>query len=443
MTDQYAALYASYQWLVPSQMNIAQACIHRWAENSHEGRRIALHVEDEFGQGVSWSYQQLSDMAHQLANGLLRMGVQPGDRVVVAMAQPAQFLAALSAVLDVGAVAVPLSTRMSAARRIRCVRDAKARTALVDASSGPELLQSQAQCPELIQVVGLGFTHDDIIPWRTLLARQPTTFKPRLTRADAPALLLFDIADKHVGQLFSHQALIGALPGFVCAQSWFPQAGDSLYTSLDWCSTEGLLGGVLPALYFGRPCITSLAPNLGQHCYEILERYRVSNLLVDIQTLLRLQATLQAQDTRPRLALRAIALQAPPTANTSLLEWCQRELGVQPDVLFSLPQAVAVIGQAHEKWPSQAGSIGRPYPGHLATVLDSQGHPSPAGAPGELVLNRYDIQGHSDPARHLGTWKPDGTWVEPEGDWLHTGLGAYIDKQGDIWLVDALPVSGG
>lgn len=443
MTDQYAALYASYQWLVPSQFNIAQACLHRWAENSHEGRRIALHVEDEFGRGSTWSYQQLADMAHQLANGLVRMGVQPGDRIVIAMAQQAEFIAALAAVLDVGAVAVPLSARMSAAHRLRCTRESKARTALVDAVAGPELLQSLSQLPDLIQVVGLGFVHDDIIPWRTLLARQPTQFKPRPNRAEAPALLLYEPQGSGPGQVFAHQALIGVLPGFVSAQGWFPQSGDTLWTSHDWASAAGLLGALLPALYFGRPCVTAHHTASGWHHYEMLERYRVSNLALDPAALRALQTAEPAPNTRFRLSLRAIALQAPPAPDPELLAWSASELRVLPDVMFSLPQAVAVIGQSQDKWPGQTGSIGRPYPGHLATVLDSHGLPCPAGITGELMLNRYDIQGHPDPAWHLGVWQNDASLRHPAGDWLRTGLPAYMDKQGDIWLVDARADSGG
>lgn len=443
MTDQYAALFASYQWLVPSQFNIAQACVHRWAENAHEGRRIALHIEDEFGQGGSWSYQQLSDMAHQLANGLLRMGIQPGDRVAISMARPAEYVAALTAVLDAGGVAVPLSARMAAANRLRCVRDARARIALVDSVTGPELLQSQAQCPELVQVVGLDFSHDDIIPWRTLLARQSTDFKARPNRADAPALLLYGPQGEGPGQLFGHQAVIGSLPGFVCAQAWFPQPGDAFWTSHDWAGAVGLLGGILPSLYFGRPCVTAHDTRSAWRNYEILERYRVTNLYVDGPALQALRDATEAPATRFRLTLRAIALHAPPAPEPALLEWSERELGVRPDVLFSLPQAVAVIGQSQEKWPSQAGSIGRPYPGHLATVLDPQGLPCPAGVAGELVLNRYDVQGHPDPSWHLGDWQRDGSVQRQSGDWLRTGLSALIDKQGDIWLVDGMGGSEG
>lgn len=446
MTDQYAALYASYQWLVPSQFNIAQACVHRWAENAHEGRRIALHVEDEFGQSTTWTYQQISETANQLANGLIKMGAQAGDHIVIAMGQHAEFVSALTAVLDVGAVAIPLPPSMSLAQRLHCIRDAQARIALVDAANGPELLQ--ASPASLTQVVGLGFAHDDIIPWRTLLARQPTDFKPRPLRSDAPALLLYTSQTDAMptGQLFSHSALIGSLPGFVCAQNWFPQGGDTLWTSLDWASPPGLLAALLPSLYFGRPCVSTQDTASAWRSYELLERYRVTNLFLDAPALAALQEAEPVPNSRFRLALRGIALHVSPDAPLPDTSWCERELGIKPNALFSLPQAHCVIGQSHGKWPNQAGSIGRPYPGHLATVQDPNGLPCAAGVIGELILNRYDVQGHPDPAWHLWAWHKahaQAAQAPAAAERLRTGLPAYMDKQGDIWLVNANSASGG
>ena len=97
MNDQYPELYPSYHWFVPSQFNIAQACVHRWAENPHEGRRIAIYFEDEAGQREVWTYARLAENASQLANGLIRMGVARGDRVAVVMAQRPEAAAAYMA----------------------------------------------------------------------------------------------------------------------------------------------------------------------------------------------------------------------------------------------------------------------------------------------------------------------------------------------------------
>jgi len=482
MIDHYAALYASYQWLVPSRFNIAHMCLHRWTENASQARRPALCVENGGGQAggaVIWTWQQLSDTARQLSNALLRMGVAPGERVVIAMDQPAPFIAALMAVLGVQAVAVPLSSRLSLSQQRLIMREAQPRTALLDAVSGPALLQG----PPLGvgQIVGLGFEHEHIIPWRTLLARQSTSFTPAPTRADAPALLCWPGPDSstqshagRTGQLFAHSALMGALPGVVCAQNWFERPGsaastpasdpasdllsaparpDTLFwTSLDWASAPGLLAGVLPSLYLGHAVFASAVSAIERHTaaspvHDMLARHRVTHLLVEGETL----HTLQQGGLSTALAgaapssVRSVALHLGPDARlpehllTASEEDDQGAIAsaVVPNALFSLPHACALIGQSRANWPARSGSVGRVYPGHLAAVLDEKGLPCPAGATGELVVSRYDIQGHPDPAWSLGDWQDGNLHAAspPQtGERLHTGLPARMNPQGDIWL---------
>src|SRR5690606_16012703 len=102
------------------------------------------------------------------------------------------------------------------------LRDAQAHVAIVDTAAGPDVLQAQLAYPNLSQIIGLGFQHENIIPWRTLLVRQPTIFKPPLpTPSSSPAFLLYDSADRSqpLGALLAHSSLIGNLPGFVSSQN--------------------------------------------------------------------------------------------------------------------------------------------------------------------------------------------------------------------------------
>jgi len=461
ITDQYASLYASFQWLVPSQFNIAYMCLHRWAENPGEARRTALCVDNGAQPPTNWTYQQLSDMTKQLSNGLLRMGVQPGERVVIGIcpaARPVQFIVALLAVLGVQAISVPLSSRLPPAQQRQCIREAQSNTALVDATFGPTLLQMTST--GLTRIVGLGFEHEYIIPWHTLLARQSTHFIAPATRADAPALLCYATANVRphaahtlTGQLFAHSALIGALPGVVCAQNWFIQPATAqrqvrFWSSLDWSSAPGLLAGLLPSLYLGQSVFAATSTIGSAGVLEALIRHRVTHLLLDADTLRTLQAV-QGMDNctnnpihNTSAELRAIAMHVEPDITLQAHALASTRLfDVQPNILFSLPQACALIGQARQQWHSPPGSIGRVYPGHLATVLDDQGLPCPSGVMGELVVNRHDIQGYPDPAWHLGTWSQWGDGQSHSASSpplrLRTGLSARMNQQGDIWLAQA------
>jgi acetyl-CoA synthetase len=435
MNDQYSELYTSYQWFVPTQFNIAQACLHRWAENRVEGRRIAVFHEDEEGRREVWTYSRLSESANRLANGLVRMGVKPGDRVAVVMGQRPETVASYMAIFSVGGIALPLSSLFGADGLAVRLRDAEARVAIVDASTGPELLRAQGECPGLTQVIALDFQHEAIIPWRSLLARQPSEFKPVPTRSDSPALLLYTsgTTGSPKGALLPHSALIGNLPGFVASQNWFPQQGDVFWSPADWTWTGGLVDALLPTLYFGHAIVGAQGPYSALRALEIMERYRVTNAFLFPTAIKLMMQEVPLPREHYRLALRAI-MTAGENVGEAVFHWCTEALGVTPNEMFGQTEMNYIVGNSHKRWPAKPGSIGRPYPGHQVAVLDPNGAPCPVGTVGEIALNRHDIHGHPDPILFLGYWHNDAaTQAKFKGDWCLTGDLASVDEDGYYW----------
>jgi acetyl-CoA synthetase len=88
------------------------------------------------------------------------------------------------------------------------------------------------------------------------------------TLADDPAILIYTsgTTGNPKGALLAHRALIGNLSGFVASQNWFGfdphgdgcaagHAGRLLESPADWAWTGGLMDALLPTLYFGRPIV--------------------------------------------------------------------------------------------------------------------------------------------------------------------------------------------
>ncbi|NYT59708.1 AMP-binding protein [Alcaligenaceae bacterium] len=434
MNDQYSALYQSYQWLVPSQFNIAQACVHRWAQSPVEGRRIAIFHENSQGQREVWTYTRLSDTANQLANGLIKMGIQAGDRIAVVTEQRPETVAAFIAIFSVGAIALPLSPALGENGLATRLHDAEARVAIVDDAGADYLLRAQAQCPTLTQIIGLNFQHEAIIPWRSLLARQETQFQTMHTRSSSAALLLYapnSIAAPK-GTLLGHQALIGILPGFVAAQNWFPQSGDILWSPVDWNSAGGIMNALLPTLYFGHAIVSTAGQSTPGRAFETLARYQVSNVFLPADMLQAMMQHTPLPRAQYPLALRALMTEV--NLNTDVFNWCAEALGVTPNAMFGCTEMNHLIGNSHKKWPTRPGSMGRPYPGHQVAVLDKDGKPCRPGRTGEIALNRYDIQGHPDPVLFLGYWRNDlATQAKFKDDWCLSGELAKVDEQGYYW----------
>jgi len=436
MNDQYQALYSSFRWLVPNAFNIAEACCHRWASSSPDSRRIAIYYEDQAGNREVWTFARLAESVNRLANGLVRMGVGRGDRVAIALGQRPETAVAHLAVYSVGAVALPLPASLSAEAMERRLHDAEARIAIADDASREPLLAAMELSPALRLIIGIDFADERVLPWRSLLARQPAQFQPASTRCAEAALLLYAAETDHPpqGVLLSHAALIGTLPGFVASQDWFPRAGDVFWSASDWGGAQGLTHGLLPALYFGHAVVAVSGDVSPEAACGILERYQVTNALLAPDRLAALRQAVERPRDGRRLALRALSSPGAASLDSGLSEWCRQALGVTPNRVFGPPEASHIVGDSQAKWPARPGSMGRPYPGHQVAVIDALGRPVAPGKVGEIAVNRYDIHGHPDPVLLKEYWRNEAaTLALQSGDWVRTGELARFDDDGYLW----------
>src|SRR5690606_6569929 len=200
----------------------------------------------------------------------------------------------------------PLATLCGPAALEQRLRDAEARVAVVDEGSSGNVLAALDRCPSLRQIVGIGFTDERVLPWRTLLARQPTTFKPVQTRAEDPAILLYTsgTTGSPKGALLPHRVLIGNLPGFVASQDGFPRRGDVFWSPADWAWTGGLMDALLPTLYFGHPIVGARGRFSPERAFELMERYQVTNTFLFPTALKLMMKSVPEPRQRYRLALR-------------------------------------------------------------------------------------------------------------------------------------------
>ncbi len=437
MNDQYQALHQTFRWLVPAQFNIAQSCCHQWAATPAHARSIAVFYEDEDGQREVWTYGRLAEAVNQLANGLVKLGISPGDRVAVAMGQRPETVVAYMAIYTVGAVSVPLSTQLGFDAMENRLRDCGAQVAVIDSTSRAALLVAADRCPQLQQIVGVDLASERILPWRSLLARQPANFKPVITRASDPAILLYtpDAAGAAKGILLPHSALIGILPGFVASQNWFPKPGDVFWSPADWARADGLMQALLPTLYFGRPIVGTPGGFSAERAFDLLQRYQITNTrfsAAELRTMMQSQSTSGAREQH-KLALRAV-VSTGADMDPAVRAWCESALGVASNQMYGQAEMNYVVGDSNKRWPSRPGSMGRPYPGHRMAVIDEQGRICSVGQMGELALNRYDIHGHPDPALFLGYWSDEAAArAKFSGDWCRTGERASVDSEGYLW----------
>ncbi len=479
--DHHAAMQRGFRWQVPRQLNIAQVCSRRWAEGHDASKRIAVIAHHPGAEPQLFSYAQLQVQADRLSSGLRGLGVARGDRVAIVMPQRFETAVAYMAVLQLGAIAMPLSQLFGPEALAYRIQDAGAVVAVCDDASINALQSVRAECPTLKTVVGLGAAvgragHD----WHALLAAADARFDPVDTLADDPAILIYTsgTTGPPKGALVPHRAMIGNLPGFVCSQNWFGfQPGEApldnetpspargraregavtrrakpslrderktqsvFWSPADWAWTGGLWDALLPTLYFGRPIVAYNGRFSPEAAFDILQTHRVTHSFLFPTALKAMMKAYPRPRERFTLHLQGL-MSAGEAVGDAVFAYCRDELGVVVNEMFGQTEVNYIVGNCAMNgargqgigWPARPGSMGRGYPGHLVGVIDDAGHPVPPGTPGEVAIRRTDVHGDPDPIFFLGYWnQPEATRAKFSGDWWRTGDVAVRDEDGYLW----------
>jgi acetyl-CoA synthetase len=484
----YQQIHSSYRWLVPEYFNMAEVCSRRWSQAPDATKRIAIYADRAGAKAEFYTYFELQHQANRLSGALTSLRVGKGDRVAIVMSQRFETAVAYMAVLQMGAVAVPLSMLFGPEALEYRLKDSDAVAAICDDSSIMNLLEARNTCEALRHVIGVGDSvRGDIgggaaamadLDYARILAEQPAEFAPVRTRAGDPAVLIYTsgTTGNPKGALIPHRALIGNLTGFVCSQNWFgfapkvgqrtpspvrgsaserpspgrgrggvgaspvgarPSEGEQstavFWSPADWAWTGGLMDALLPTLYFGRPIVAYNGRFSPQVAFELMQKYSVTHTFLFPTALKAMMKAFPHPREFFKLKLQAM-MSAGEAVGDAVFDYCQRELGITVNEMFGQTEINYIVGNCSLLWPARPGSMGKGYPGHQVRVIDEEGRECAVGVPGDVAVNRFDVHGEPDPIFFLGYWKNEAaTQGKYTGDWCRTGDMATRDADGYLW----------
>ena len=369
--------------------------------------RLALITSD-----VEVTYAELNHRVAVLCAQLNARGIRSKDRIAVLLDRGPASVELVHALARLGAVIMPLNTRLTSAEMRWQIEQAECRCVL-SALSG-SVLEEAILLDDLPPVGDTGRWLNSNLNLDSdfgILFTSGTTGKPKgalLTwgnifwSATASAFRLgvlptdrwlLSLPLHHIGGL----AILfrSALYGTAVVLPDFP--GDQF--DLDHLWTRLHNGGVT---------LISLVPTM---LYRLLESYQ----RLDWPSTLRL-ILLGGAAATPKI------LQAARAANLPVA------------VTYGLTEATSQVATADtEATRSKPGSVGKPIQWSQVNIRDEEGHPLSAGEIGEIWVR--------------GPMVMRGYLNNPEvKDWLQTGDLGYLDEDGDLWIVQRrsdLIISGG
>ncbi len=394
-------------------------------------------------RGATTTWRQFADRIGRLAGAFARRGVRQGDRVAVMTGNCPEFLESVLAANALGAIAVPLNFRLSGPEAAFVLEDSEAAILVVDALCAATAAAALAQLSQQPAVLAISEARDAVAgstAYEDAIAEAGAP-APRLdVPEDAAALIMYTsgTTGRPKGAVLTHHNLRAQCLTGIRAQQLVHEDEVNLVTS-PLFHIAGV-GAVAPSIMNGTT--TVIVPTGAFDSGRLLELIEAEG----VTSMFLVPAQWQAVCDDPTLPgrdlsrLRAIGWGAAP-ASDSLL----RQLGrCFPDALI-----VALFGQT-EMSPvtcvlegkdalRKLGSVGRPVPGVLARVVDTDMGDVPAGEVGEIV--------YRGPGLMREYWNnPAATAEAFRGGWFHSGDLVTRDEEGYVWVVDRVKdmiISGG
>ena len=430
--DSYGTARQEFTWDLPDDYNIAHDCLRKHDRTS----RPALYQHSTEGTDV-YSFEDLDERSTQLAHALADLGVDRGDRVGVVVPQKPANPVTHFACWKLGAVSLPLSVLFGPDALQHRLADSGAKVVVADGSVIGDVQEAAAECPDLEYVVGVDGSGEGVHEFDALRQGYPRSMSLAETGPETPAIVMYTSGSTGPpkGVLHGHGVWVGHCPAFYM---YFERAVDEsvFWTPADWAWIGALGDLVFPAWHYGRPVVGYPMKGFdAELAFEIMETHGVTDAFLP-PTAIRMLMGVDDPEDRYDLDLKAVCSGGEPLT-PEILEWADGTLdGVAVNELYGQTEANLLVTNCREWFPAQAGSMGKPVPGHEVAVLDPEtGEHKPEGEVGMFAVRR-----EGDPVVFQEYWnRPEKTAevtvTDPDGEeWHLTEDLGYRDGDGYFWF---------
>jgi long-chain acyl-CoA synthetase len=371
---------------------------------------------------------ELFERSRRVAGGLAALGVAPGERVVVSMANCPEVGVVYQALWRAGAVVTPATFLLAPDDLRHVIADAQACAVITTGDLVGKVREAVAGLDHVRHVISSGEAEDGVLGLAALEAAEPAPIAP--VAGDDLAALLYTggTTGRAKGVMLTHANL--SFTGRASHEaSYVPGVNRSLVT-LPLSHSYGLLVTITGMHSPERPVTALLRWFDPRGFLALIEEHRLQqSAVVPSMIHLLLAQPLEEYDLS---TLRYLTSGASPLAARSAAELERRVPSVSVRQGYGLTETAALVA-TNPAGREKTGSVGVPIPGAEVRIVDDQGRSMPAGEAGEICVR--------SPAVMRGYWRaggrdPDLTAEAIRDGWLHTGDIGYLDEDGYLFIVD-------
>jgi long-chain acyl-CoA synthetase len=362
------------------------------------------------------TFLELDERCRRLAAAVSALGVEPGDRVALLMANGHEYVECYVALPAAGFVIVPLNSRLTERELRYILVDAGARVLITDRSTGvDDAVERTIRVPD---------------EYEHLLAAAPDAALPHDVDEDSLAGLFYTggTTGPAKGVMLTHRSLIANMWNTLVHTGL--SADDCFLVVSPMFHAAGTVA-VLSCLALGATQVTVPAFDPA----VVLDTIEADQATVTLAVPTMLVALIEEQRRRARdtASLRLICHGASPVA-VETLRRCRAAFPTAGLIHLygateTAPLATAFTDEHLHLDDPLARSCGQQVVGVHIAIERADGTPAGPGEVGEVVISGPNVM--------TGYWnKPEETDAAIRDGWYHSGDLGYLDERGYLFLVD-------
>ena len=417
-------------------LNIAYEVLDRHVQTSNKDK-IALYWEGKDGETETFSFHDLSKLTNRFANVLTKLGVKKGDRVFTYMDRiPETFICLLGA-LKVGGVIGPLFSAFGPDAVKDRLGDCEARVLITTPKLVPtahEILEDLPALETIIIVNKRGRDYDlkdKEVSYEDLMKGASDEFDIEKTNKEDYAIIHYTsgTTGKPKGVVHAHQAIMGH---YATAKYVLDLHPEDIY----WCTADpgwvtGTSYGIFGPWSNGISQVVYEGGFSASHWYRVIEKYKVTVWYTAPTAIRMLMKAGEKPVSQHNLTSLRYTCSVGEPLNPEAVVWGDKVVGLPFHDNWWQTETGCIQIANYPVQDIRPGSMGRPFPGVTATILDDnfEKELSP-GEEGHLALKK------GWPSMFRTYWNKQELYDSRfKGDWYITGDKATRDEDGYFWFV--------
>jgi acetyl-CoA synthetase len=399
-------------------------------------RRTALIWEDSHGTVKTYTFDDIRVYSNTFAHFLSGLGLVPGERICLFMDRVPELYISFLGILKMGGIAQPLFSAFGEESLFTRLDNAKTSAILTQKKHVAKVRKIREQLPELRHIIivdGEGSPlRDHEVSFEMQKAQKVERFEAYPSTAETPSLLHYTsgTTGQPKGAQHVHYSLISQ---YLTTKWVLDLREDDIY----WCTADpgwvtGTSYGIIGPWANG---VTQVVLDSGfnaERWYKSIEKHRVT-VWYSAPTAIRL---LMKEGTElvkkfDLSSLRHLCSVGEPL-NPEAVLWSQEAFGLPFHDNFWQTETGSIVISNYPGMPIKPGSMGKPFPGITAAVLDPKTL-EPVAQPGTVGLIALRP---GWPAMFRTYWNNPKVYQSKfRNGWYICGDRASLDADGYFWFV--------